>query len=139
MNRLIILRGPMGSGKSSVSTSLMELLGKDCACILDLDMTHPYADKFNQNLKECLIYKTVIGMMFYGNSHTTNPARWLSEFSATIIRQCLELYSVMIMLQACTCAEISVFHHQQGYTVTLRSVMRKAYRSGRRFSCATRL
>jgi hypothetical protein len=44
---------------------------------------------------------------------------------ATIIRQCLELYSVMIMLQAFTCAEMSVFHHhQQGCTVTLRSVMR---------------
>ena len=53
MKRLIILRGPMGSGKSSLSTSLIELLGKDNACILDLDMTHPYEDKFNQNLKEC--------------------------------------------------------------------------------------
>jgi hypothetical protein len=54
------------------------------------------------------------------------------RWCATIIQQCLELYSVMIMLQACTCAEISVFHHQQGYMVTLRSVMRKAYRSGYR-------
>lgn len=62
------------------------------------------------------------------------------RWCAIIIRQCLELCSVMIMLQAFTCAEISVFHHhRQGCTVNLRSVMRKACRSGRRFSCATRL
>ena len=80
MKRLIILRGPMGSGKNSVSTSLIELVGKDNACILDLDIIHPQEDKFNQNLKECLRYNTVIGMMFYGNSHTTAPAHWLGEF-----------------------------------------------------------
>ena len=80
MNRLIILRGPAGSGKTCVSASLIDLLGKDNGCILDLDITHPNEDKFNQNIKECLRYKTVIGMMFYGNSHTTNPLSWLSEF-----------------------------------------------------------
>ena len=78
MNRLIILRGPMGSGKTCVRTSLVDLLGKDNACILDLDITEQ--DKFNQNLKECLRYETAIGEMFYGNSHTTNPDHWLSEF-----------------------------------------------------------
>ena len=84
MNRLIILRGPAGSGKTCVSASLIDLLGKDNGCILNLDITYPYEDRFNQNLKEwCsmgISYKTVIGMMFYGNSHTTNPARWLTEF-----------------------------------------------------------
>ena len=69
----------MGSGKTCVSASLIDLLGKN-ACILDLDITHPNEDKFNQKLKECLRYKTVIGMMFYGNSHTTNPSSWLRAY-----------------------------------------------------------
>ena len=73
MKRLIILRGPAGFGKSSVSISLIELVGKDNACILDLDITHPQEGKFNQNLEECLGSRTVVGMMFYGNSHTTAP------------------------------------------------------------------
>jgi hypothetical protein len=80
MKRLIILRGPAGSGKNSVSASLKELVGKDNACILDLDITYPDEDKFNRNLEECLRSKTVIGMMFYGNSHTTASVQWLSKF-----------------------------------------------------------
>jgi hypothetical protein len=80
MKRLIILRGPAGSGKTSVSRSITELVGKDNACILDLDITHPQEGKFNQNLEECLRYGTVVGMMFYGNSHTTDPDNWLCKF-----------------------------------------------------------
>ena len=57
MKRLIILRGPAGSGKTSVSRSITELVGKDNARILDLDITHPQEVKFNQNLEECLRYK----------------------------------------------------------------------------------
>jgi hypothetical protein len=63
-----------------MNASLIDLLGNDNGCILDLDITYPSEDKFNQNLKECLRYKTVIGMVFHGNSHTTNPSRWLSQF-----------------------------------------------------------
>ena len=80
MKRLIILRGPAGSGKTSVSISITELVGKDNACILDLDIAHPQEGKFNQNLEECLRYRTVVGMMFYGNSHTTDPDNWLGKF-----------------------------------------------------------
>jgi polynucleotide 5'-kinase involved in rRNA processing len=50
MKCLIILRGPAGSGKTSVSRSITELVWKDNACILDLDITHPQEGKFNQNL-----------------------------------------------------------------------------------------
>ena len=41
---------------------------------------YPQEDKFNQNLEECLRYSTVVGMMFYGNSHTTDPDNWLGKF-----------------------------------------------------------
>jgi len=44
-----------------------------------LDITHPHEVNFNQNLEECLRYRTVVGM-FYGNCHTTDPAKWLGEF-----------------------------------------------------------
>ncbi len=37
-------------------------------------------DKFEKNLRNCLIFENVIGMMFYGNSHTTDPLRWITEF-----------------------------------------------------------
>jgi pantothenate kinase-related protein Tda10 len=80
MKRLIILRGPAGSGKSSVSRSIRELVGKDTACILDLDITHPQEIKSNQNLEEWLRYRTVVGEMFYANSHTTDPDKWLGKF-----------------------------------------------------------
>jgi thymidylate kinase len=77
---LIILRGPAGSGKTSICNAIMQILGKKNSCKLDLDITNPQEDKFEKNLMKCLSSESVIGMMFYGNSHTTEPSKWVERF-----------------------------------------------------------
>jgi ABC-type dipeptide/oligopeptide/nickel transport system ATPase component len=77
---LIILRGPAGSGKTSVCHAIVQILGEENSCKLDLDITYPQEDKFENNLRICLIYENVIGMMFYGNSHTGDPSKWIGKF-----------------------------------------------------------
>jgi hypothetical protein len=47
---------------------------------LDLDITGFNEDKFNDNLTNCLTFEYVIGMMFYGNSHTEQPKQWIAKF-----------------------------------------------------------
>lgn len=76
----MILRGPAGSGKTTISEALVERIGKDDACILDLDITGTDEQKFNEKLEKCLSYDNAIGMMFYGNSHTTDPTKWIVRF-----------------------------------------------------------
>ena len=80
MAYLIILRGPAGSGKSSVCKYLKSRLRN--ACSLDLDITGPDEDIFDKNVTSCLNYDYVIGMMFYGNSHTDHPQEWIGKFKA---------------------------------------------------------
>lgn len=80
MKRLIILRWPAGSGKTTVSEALVDKIGESNSCVLDLDITHHDEQKFNQNLDKCLRYNNVLGMMFYGNSHTMDPAKWIVNF-----------------------------------------------------------
>lgn len=79
-NSLIILRGPAGSGKTSVCNAIMKILGKKNSCKLDLDITYPQEDEFEKNLMNCLSSENVIGMMFYDNSHTTDPLKWIMKF-----------------------------------------------------------
>src|SRR3982074_3205997 len=77
---LIILRGPAGAGKTTVNEVLVEKIDKNDVCVLDLDITDSDEQRFNENLKDCLRYNNVIGMMFYGNSHTTDPMKWIVKF-----------------------------------------------------------
>jgi hypothetical protein len=49
-------------------------------CSLDLDITGVDEDKFNDNLRNCLMFEYVIGMMFYDNSHTEQPQQWIAKF-----------------------------------------------------------
>jgi shikimate kinase len=78
---LIILRGPAGSGKDTIGKILVKKLGGDNqACLLDLNITGSLEMQFIQKLQESLNYKHVIGMLFWGDTHTENPNSWIIEF-----------------------------------------------------------
>ena len=80
LKSLIILRGPAGSGKTTICNAMVEVLGAYHSNILDLDITGSQEYKFERNLRNCLSSEYVIGMMFYGNSHTTEPSKWIERF-----------------------------------------------------------
>lgn len=80
MGYLIILRGPAGAGKTTVSKRLIQTLGKDKTYSLDLDITLDKESEFNENLIKTLGYENVIGMMFWGLKHTESPQQWLARF-----------------------------------------------------------
>jgi shikimate kinase len=81
MGYLIILRGPAGSGKDTIGKLLVEKLGGgNQACLLDLDITGPLEEQFIKKLQESLNYKHVIGMLFWGGTHTENPDSWIINF-----------------------------------------------------------
>jgi hypothetical protein len=77
MGYLIILRGPAGAGKTTVSNRLIQTLGKDKTYSLDLDITLDKESEFNENLNNALGYENVIGMMFWGLKHTETPQHGL--------------------------------------------------------------
>jgi shikimate kinase len=74
MPNLIILRGPMGSGKSTIGKYLREKL--DDSYRLDLDRN---ADNEIEFLDEALLRDNVVGEMYDGGSHTTDPS-WINKF-----------------------------------------------------------
>jgi thymidylate kinase len=78
MGCLIILRGTMGVGKSSVRDYLMTKLGRDKTVFLNLDEV--VASRFDPNITQALSSENVVGEMFYGNSHTDNPESWIRAF-----------------------------------------------------------
>jgi predicted AAA+ superfamily ATPase len=73
MGYLIILRGPAGAGKTTISKCLIETLGWDKTFSLDLDITLDKENEFNVNLNKALGYENVVGMMFWGLKHTEAP------------------------------------------------------------------
>lgn len=78
---LIILRGPAGSGKSEVCCELQKGIENEKSmrsCFLNLDQT--CHDEFENNMKKALKFKYVVGEMFSGNGHTTNPKPWIDRF-----------------------------------------------------------
>ena len=77
MRKLIITRGPPGIGKTTIANALIAKLDK--GYLLRLDETR--TDLFQSYLTCALKYENVVGEMFFGNSHTTNPSEWLSHFS----------------------------------------------------------
>lgn len=75
MGKLIIIRGPPGIGKTTIANTLIAKL--DNAFLLRLDEIR--IDLFQAYLTCAMKYENVIGEMFFGNSHTTNPSEWLSH------------------------------------------------------------
>ena len=71
---LIILRGPAGAGKSSVQDKLIKIIGeqKTFKNYSKLNLDQIEESKFDQNMKKAES-EIVIGEMFSGDQHTTNP------------------------------------------------------------------
>ncbi len=76
MRYLIILRGPPGVGKTTVSRHIINRLGPKKAVILYLDKI----EGFDLNVQQALSKEYVVGELFFGNSHTIRPEEWLSKF-----------------------------------------------------------
>jgi shikimate kinase len=76
MSYLIILRGPMGSGKTVVAQYLRGELEDSDTLDLDVNANDPI-----ENLDKVLRKKNVVAELYYGNSHTTDP-KWIKEFQA---------------------------------------------------------
>lgn len=74
MPRLIILRGPMGSGKSKIGEYLRGKLEDSAELNLDLN-----ADSEIPFIDEVLGKQNVIGELYDGGSHTSNPT-WINKF-----------------------------------------------------------
>lgn len=106
MGYLIVLRGPMGSGKSSISVYLKQRLGGDNnAFILDLDRTD---EEFERNLRTALTYTHVVGEMSNGISHTENPQEWIKKF----IEKDTTILSVILLAKLETCIKrVKERHH----------------------------
>lgn len=75
---LKILRGPAGCGKSKVYGGLKNKISID-NCFLNLDEINK--EPFEKNIKKALKYECIIGEMFSGNGHTTNPGSWIKRFN----------------------------------------------------------
>ena len=77
MGYLIILRGPPGVGKTTVSRHIIKRLGPNKAVILYLDKI----EEFDLNVQKASGHEYVIGELFFGDSHTTRPEQWLNIFT----------------------------------------------------------
>jgi len=78
MAYLIILRGPMGSGKSSIATQIKQIVGGDNnTVVLDLDRT---GEECAQDIQRALNYENVVVEISEGTSHTTDPQTWIHKF-----------------------------------------------------------
>lgn len=75
MMHLIILRGPMGSGKSAIGMYLNEVLEDSILLDLDLNANGPV-----QDIDKVLGKEIVIAELYHGNSHTTDP-KWIKDFN----------------------------------------------------------
>lgn len=65
MRYLIILRGPPGVGKTTVSRHIINRLEPGKAVILYLDKI----EEFDLNVQQALSKEYVVGELFFGNSH----------------------------------------------------------------------
>jgi thymidylate kinase len=98
MGYLIVLRGPAGSGKDTIGKCLVEKLGgSNKAYLLNLDITGSLEEQFIECLQKSLGYEHVIGMLFWGGTHTENPDSWMTNFKnknytviSVILNACLQ-------------------------------------------------
>ena len=77
MRYLIILRGPLGIGKTTVANDIINILEAKKAVILYLDRI----EEFDLNVQKALGSEYVIGELFFGDSRTTRPEQWLNKFA----------------------------------------------------------
>jgi len=102
MGWLIVLRGPVGSGKTAIQKYLIDRLNaqkSDSAHYLWLDET--LEGNFDQCLLSSLKYENVIAEMYYGNSHTDMPDGWLTFFR----KKGYNMLSVQLLCSMKTCKE----------------------------------
>lgn len=126
MPRLIILRGPMGSGKTSVGKYLKEKLPDSAGLDLDLNANDEVI-----SLNEVLGRENVVGELYDGGSHTTNPT-WINKFK----EKDYNIISVILIAKFETCAyrvaEIrkdnvsrdNVYSHYNKFHENLKSVFK---------------
>ena len=59
---------------------------------MDLDITGPLEEQFIESLQKSLSYKHVIGMLFWGGTHTENPGSWNKNYTviSVILNACLQ-------------------------------------------------
>jgi len=76
MGKFIIIRGPTGVGKTTIANAIIAKWGE--GYLLSLDEIK--SDLFQAYLTCAMKYENIVGEMFFGNSHTTNPSEWLNLF-----------------------------------------------------------
>jgi thymidylate kinase len=99
---LIILRGPAGSGKSTVSKRLknkFKIQKSIDSYLLNLDEVREIV--FESYMKEALEYEYVIGEIYYGNNHTTKPETWINRFK----EKDYDIFSFILKASKETCHE----------------------------------
>ena len=99
---LIILRGPAGSGKSTVSKGLknkIKIQKPIDSYLLNLDEIREIV--FESYMKEALEYECVIGEMFFGDEHTTTPETWINRFK----EKNYDIFSFILKASKETCFE----------------------------------
>ena len=99
---LIILRGPAGSGKSTVSKGLKNKINIQKpidSYLLNLDEVREIV--FESYMKEALEHECVIGEMYYGNYHTTKPETWINRFK----EKNYDIFSFILKTSKETCHE----------------------------------
>jgi hypothetical protein len=78
LKNLIIIRGPVGIGKTTIANSLVAKLGPNTSYLIDLNEMR--TDIFHAYMTSSQKYDNIIAEMFYGGFHTTNPTEWLRYF-----------------------------------------------------------
>jgi hypothetical protein len=77
MRKFIIVRVPPGIGKSKIFEYLISKLEVTNAHYFSLDKQ----EGFDQNIQTALTKDLIVGEMFFGDSYTTRPEKWLNKFN----------------------------------------------------------
>jgi shikimate kinase len=125
MARFIILRGPMGAGKSKVGKYLAKAL--DDSFLLDLDLN---ANCPIEGLNEALGHKNVVTELYHGNSHTTDP-KWIKEVQergysilSVILKASLETHVRRLLERPDNRNRDYIEHHYNKFHFELKSIFK---------------
>lgn len=78
---LILLRGVPGAGKAQVGKIVKSrLVGEAIRLNLDDFAPEPETNQFDEALNQALDFRYVIGELYSGRWHTSDPARWVVKF-----------------------------------------------------------